>query len=151
MTTTTATEYGIRKTPTGSIDWPDDDGELYFSASGRFVAGSSSEIHEDYDDADPEELRRLARANGYELFSRERTTTLTEPKKVEEPLPAIGSVVVADTVSEVYGDLGRIPLSVRKADSHPFTVLTEGHWGAGIKPSGVKNVEVIFDPAKAAA
>lgn len=129
---TPSIEYGVRDTD-GEIVWTDEDGELYLG--GRWLDAIG--------DVDEKELLTAARRAGKVLVK--RRVTLGEPEEVAEPLPPVGSIVVADTVSPMYGDLGRTPLRVQSSASHPYVVVSERHYGAGIPASGVTNAETVYE------
>lgn len=142
---TTTTEYGFRS-PSGAIEWQDDDGDLHLSTGG-YLYGVV--------DMRPAEVlakfKSEAPSSRDALVSRTVTTSYGPVEAVVEPLPtAPGSIIRASTVSPMYGALGVVTLVRTSSSSHPWQVVPpHDHHGAGIRQGGVTEATVLFDAGAA--
>lgn len=137
----TTVEYGVRDAG-GVVRWMDGDGDLPVSGS-DYLWGARSRS-EEYLLA---ELKR--RYPSAQLVKRTRSVVVSQPEDVPPTLPtAPGSVIRADTVSPVYGSIGRVTLIRTSAETYPWAVAAQSpRAGAGIPSSGIKAAEVLFDAA----
>ena len=142
MTETTLTpapddsiEYGYAGRGERSIRWTDDEGDLY--------VGSDYYPAVDPDERELATLQARVDALGGQLF--ERTVSRSAARLAAKPLPPLYTVALADVVSPIYGDQGRVPVVRQDAATHPWALIAK-HRGAGIPAESVTNVEVVFSP-----